>query len=338
MPRLFRAVLLVVVGALVTGCADRSTPTSPLSPTFDKRATRVTIDGVIDRKNEWRNAVSLPFMANAPEALVPAELLVQRDETNLYLAIRIARSAGGLDGEAGFEFDNDNDGVPLEDFDDQIITGGVPPATGLFDAHRFTFNNASQTVADDGAGGTNDGAAALRSDATSTTYEFRHPLNSGDSHDIALTKAFPQVGVEMDIRLLIPGGSLDFGGNTLTQVASFGGYCKLTAFPAVAIGGCASGQVASVRVTRNPSTTVVSLISMGTHQAFLQPLGLFTYDYLGNPVSANCQWQSSDPSIVFVDQNGFVSTGDATGSAVVSASCTTGPFLRAQGAVRITVS
>jgi hypothetical protein len=334
--------LLLAAGVLALGCNDRETPTAPApgAPANDKPTLRVTVDGVIG-KNEWRNAVSLAFKANAPEGLVPAELLAQRDETTLYLAIVIHRPAGGLDGSAGFEFDNDNDGVPLEDLDDQIITGGVPPSSGLADFFRGTFNGSSGSEADALAGGTNDGDAAVNSDATTTTYEFSHPLNSGDPHDIALSKTMRQVGLEADIRIALPGAAdpETFGQNTLTQLAAFGKYCKLTAFPAMAIGPCAEGQVASVRVTRNANTSQVGLISMGTFQTFVEPLGLFTYDYLGNAVAATCDWESSDPGIVQVDQSGHISTASATGSAVISASCSTGGWaLLTQGAVRVDVS
>jgi len=296
--RLAHTVLLAAVGTIALGCGERESPTAPASstPANEKPSLRVTIDGAIG-KNEWRNAASLSFLANAPEGLVPAELLAQRDETTLYLAIVIHRPAGGLDGSAGFEFDNDNDGVPIEDLDDQIITGGVPPSSGLADFYRGTFNGSSGSESDVADGGTNDGQAAVSSDATTTTYEFSHPLDSGDPHDIALGKAMRQVGLEADIRIALPGAAdpETFGQNTLTQLAAFGKYCKLTAFPAVAIGPCAEGQVASVRVTRNASTSQVGLISMGTFQTFVVPLGLFTYDYLGNAVTATCDWESSDP-------------------------------------------
>jgi hypothetical protein len=342
MQRLASTILLAAIGVLALGCGDSESPTPLASgpPAFEKPALRVTIDGIIS-KNEWRNAASLSFKANSPEGLVPAELLAQRDETTLYLAIVIHRPAGGLDGSAAFEFDNDNDDVALEDLDDQIITGGVPPASGLFDAHRATFNGSSGSEGDVAAGGTTDGAAAVGSDAATTTYEFSHPLDSGDRYDVALGKAMRQVGLEADLRIALPGATdpETFGQNTLTQLASFGKYCKLTAFPAVAIGPCPTGQVASVRVTRNASTSQVGFISMGTFQTFVDPLGLFTYDYLGNPVTASCGWQSSDPSIVEVDQSGHISTGAATGSAVISASCSAnGSPLLAEGAVRVDVS
>ena len=190
-------------------------------------------------------------------------------------------------------------------------------------------------------GGLNDCVGAVGSTSTTTTYKMRQPLNGGDIHDIGVSKALRQVGFELDVRIPLPGvASISGSGEEArTQVASFGKYCKLTVFPAVSLGPCPSGQVASVRVTRNQSTTQIGIITMSTHQADVSPLGLFTYDYLCNPVSATCTWSSTDPAIVNVDAGGGLSTGAATGSAVIVAACTTpGSPINTNGQVRVDVT
>jgi hypothetical protein len=333
MYRLYPAAVLAAAGVLAIACGDGTTPT-PTEPAA-VRLGRVKIDGVIG-PNEWRDAAVLRFMASAPEGLVPAELLAQRDDRDLYLAIRIQRPAGGLGGFAEFEFDSDNDGVPFELLDDVFIGGGVPPLTEFGDNHVISDG----VAADVAEGGTSDGVMAVGSDATSTTYEIRRPLDSGDIHDVRLTRASPQTGFELRIAMTIPGGTnpAASGEGTFTQVPTYGGGCKLTAFPAVSISGCPVGQLAMVRVTPNQSTMAVSLISMPTHGAFLEPLGLFTYDYLGTPVSASCTWQSTNPDVVQVDQQGHVTSGAAPGSSVVGAVCLNGAGRPILGSVRIDVS
>ena len=339
MPRAF-IVALFLAGGLLSGCAEEPTPTSPGEATLAGRLARIKIDGAISN-NEWRDAASLDFMVNAPEGLVPARLLAQRDDSHLYLAVVVQRSAGQTNTEADFEFDSDNDGVPFEEFDDAFGTGGFPGSGGCFDGYRAIDAFSSFDAPDDLDGGTNDCVGALGSTATTTTYEMRQPLNGGDIHDIAVGKTLRQVGFELDVRIPLPGLEIitGSGDEARTQVASFGKYCKITMFPAVSLGPCPSGQVASVRVTRNQSTTHIGMITMNPHQADVFPLGLFTYDYLGNPVSATCAWSSTDPTIVSVDAGGGLSTGDATGSAVIIAACTTpGSSINTNGQVRVDVT
>ena len=339
MPRVL-PVALFLAGALLSGCTEEQTPASPSEPTAELRLARLKIDGVISN-NEWRDAASLDFMVNAPERLVPARLYAQRDDSHLYLAVVVQRSAGNTNTEVAFEFDSDNDAVPFEEFDDAFATGGSPGAGGCFDGYRAFENSSSFDAPDALDGGTSDCVGAVGSTATTTTYELRQPLDGGDIHDIAVGKALRQVGFELDVRIPLPGLTEIIGGGdeARTQVASFGKYCKITVFPAVSLGPCPSGQVASVRVTRNQTTTQIGIITMNPHQADVAPLGLFTYDYLGNPVNATCSWQSTDPAIVNVDTGGGLSTGDATGSAIIVAACTTaGSSINTNGQVRVDVT
>lgn len=336
MPRVRPAAALAVAGLLAIGCREEHSLT-PAEPEPDRlRFSRIKIDGVLGA-NEWRDARRLTFMASAPEGLVPAELLVLNDDRDLFLAVRIQRPAANLDGSLFLYFDNDNDEQALEEFDDLIGAGGVPPTKNFGDA--YILKDAAGFAGDESDAGTSDGAGAVGSDANTTVYEIRKPLNSSDIHDFALTSLTPEVGVQLELLMTIPGGtsSVATGEWTSTQVPTFQHYCKISIFRGLTIGGCAAGEVATVRITPRQSDPVVRLITMGTHQAFLEPLGLHTYDYLGNPVTTTCTWQSDNPAVVEVDSQGHISTGAATGTAAVGAVClnTTGnPIL---GTVKITV-
>ena len=334
MPRLRPAAALAVAGLLAIGCREEQSPT-PTEPGL-LRLSRIKIDGVLGG-NEWRDARRLSFMASAPEGLVPAELLALHDDRDLFLAVRIQRPAGNLDGSLFLYFDNDNDEQALEEFDDQIGVGGVPPTDNFGDA--YILADAAGFAGDDSDGGTTDGAGAVGSDANTTVYEIRKPLNSRDIHDFALTKLIPQVGVQLELLMTIPGGtsSVATGEWTATQVPTYQRYCRITAFPGQSISGCAAGEVATVRITPRQSDPVVRLITMGTHQAFLEPLGLYTYDYLGNPVTATCTWQSDNPTVVEVTPQGHISTGAATGIAAVGAVCLNTQGSPILGTVKITV-
>ncbi len=55
-------------------------------------------------------------------------------------------------------------------------------------------------------------------------------------------------------------------------------------------------------------------------------------------MAATCTWQSTNPEVVQVDQEGNVTTGAATGSSVVGAVCLNGAGRPLLGSVRIDVS
>ena len=336
MPRLRPAVALAVAGLLALGCREEQSHTpTPTEPGL-LRLSRIKIDGVLGA-SEWRDAKRLSFMASAPEGLVPAELLVLSDDRDLFLAVRIERPAGNLDGSLFLYFDNDNDGHALEEFHDQIGAGGVPPTNGFGDA--YILKDAAGFSGDEVDGGTTDGAGAVGSDANTTVYEIRKPLNSGDIHDFALTRLAPEVGVELEFLMTIPGGtsSVATGEWTSTQVPTYQRFCRISILRGLTIGGCAAGDVATVRITPRQSDPVVRLITMGTHQAFLEPLGLHTYDYLGNPVTTTCTWQSDNPAVVEVDQQGHITSGAATGTAAVGAVCLNTQGNPILGTVKVTV-
>lgn len=152
MPRAF-PVALFLAGGLLSGCAEERTPTSPSESTLALRIARIKIDGAIST-NEWRDAASLDFKVNAPEGLMSARLLAQRDDSHLYLAVVVQRPAGNANTEADFEFDSDNDGVPFEQFDDAFGTGGFPGSGGCFDGYRAIDASSSFDAPDELEGGT----------------------------------------------------------------------------------------------------------------------------------------------------------------------------------------
>src|SRR6185503_13613091 len=78
----------------------------PARRTLAGRGTAV-VDGVLGA-GEWRQAASLSFHAQLPGGgTAPAELLVMNDDSNLYVAVRVARIVA--DGNSlGLEFDNDD--------------------------------------------------------------------------------------------------------------------------------------------------------------------------------------------------------------------------------------
>ena len=253
MPRAF-PVALFLAGGLLPGCAGRAHPDVTRRPTAAQRLARVKIDGAISN-NEWRDAASLDFMVNAPEGLVPARLLAQRDESHLYLAVVVQRSAGDANTEADFEFDSDNDGVPFEEFDDAFGTGELPGSGGCFDGYRAIVGTGSFDETDDLDGGTNDCVGALGSTATTTTYEMRQPLNGGDIHDIAVGKALRQVGFELDVRIPLPGLEIitGSGDEARTQVASSASTARSLCSQLSASAPAPAARLLPVRVTRNQS-------------------------------------------------------------------------------------
>ena len=316
--------LVIAAASSAVACTESEVPTqtSGTRPPVElvKKSSRIVIDGTMG-KGEWGGASMLPFVTSAPEGLVPATLFVSIDATNLYLAVRIQRPVGTDAVFVAFQFDTDNDGVPFETGDDAIWIDGTSGGTGFVDNFRLGTNFSTDVL----GGGTSDGAAAIGGDLSTTVVEIRHPLNSGDSgHDIALTAATSEVGINFDIQIGFPGltTALTFGEHTTTTVPSPGFFCKLNIGPPLSIGSCPTGRVASVRITPSVGDVAITPLSVGvglTHQ-----LGWSTYDYLGTDVTAvtACGWASNDLAIATVSQAAVV-TGVAIGNTVIFNACAT---------------
>jgi hypothetical protein len=158
-----------------------------------------TVDGVLS-PGEWPGAARLDFVARVPPResgdITPASLYVMNDAVNLYLAVIVWGSFATE--TVTFEFDNDDDGVAMEDGDDVILTNfyvGLKGAIPFYDDFRYRCPGEAMPgrcgPADTDAGegypppGTVDGAAAGSRTGGLIVVEMSHPLSSGDvAHDI----------------------------------------------------------------------------------------------------------------------------------------------------------
>jgi len=187
----------------VPACGGHSLPKYSLQSTSG--SGRATIDGTIS-PGEWAQATTLNIVINLPNgggAL--GKLLVMNDATDLYLAFTFEGTAQL--NSISFEFDIDGDDT-VSAGDDGI---GFNAPDDFVDFVRASGPPACNTPGlcaprDSDVGGTNDGAGAFRNDGTTTVYELRHPLKSGDRHDVALTRG-STIGVLMFIRLITQSGT-----------------------------------------------------------------------------------------------------------------------------------
>lgn len=199
-----------------------------------------TIDGGMSM-GEWDKAARIDFQANIPSndggGTTPATLYVMNDKTNLYLAVRIARTSFGGATNPVFEFDNDNDGVREPGDDGYGMYVGIYSSATFLDAYRYTCPGSPAGSAGCSAldtettrgilpAGANNGAAAAKNDGAYTIIEMSHPFNSGDRlHDFSL-KYGDTVGFSLNLRLF-----------SLTPACNFGPACYAdTEFPGAGTG------------------------------------------------------------------------------------------------------
>ncbi len=187
-----------------------------------------TIDGVLS-PGEWDSAGSIDFSVTLPGndggGTTPAILFVMNDGTNLYLGLKIVRSALGS-ANVVFTFDNNHNGVPGVENGDDVL------------GFSFTFLDNVRTNAppcppgppgycgprDAEIGGSTDGQGAATNDGEFSFYELSHPLNSGDPNDFSLS-AGQTVGFTLSVTLfsLVQPCSSDCGANTIFPI---GGCCN----------------------------------------------------------------------------------------------------------------
>ncbi len=179
-----------------------------------------TIDGRMG-PGEWDKAARVDFQAYLPSndggGTTPATLYVMNDKTDLYVAVKIARSSFGGATNPVLEFDNDNDGA-REDGDDGFgMSVGIYQSPEFYDIYRYSCpgspaNSAGCSAPDSETtrgilpSGASNGATAATNDGTYTIIEMSHPLSSGDTlHDFFL-KAGDTIGFRLNVRLfsLIP--------------------------------------------------------------------------------------------------------------------------------------
>jgi hypothetical protein len=187
-----------------------------------------TIDGVFG-SGEWANAASFAIDVVLPEGgTTPGTLHVMNDASNLYIALRYARSVNDPGKSMALEFDNNGSalfGLPsIEEGDDVIV---MNPGAGFFDDYRTrrppcpTQSICGMLDTDDG--GSVDGSGAFAHDGAFHVYEISHPLRSGDAaHDFSLA-AGQDLGLQVDIRLIAAGAEWPRGFGD-TRWPGGGGY------------------------------------------------------------------------------------------------------------------
>src|SRR3989475_6056025 len=141
-----------------------------------------TIDGVLS-PGEWDAAGQMSFLVNTPEGgTTPATLFVMNDQTNLYLAVRFARSALDAGNSLSFEFDGNSDNI-RDDGDDEI---GFSAGIGFKDLFDTTAPPCASgglcSFLDTDYGGSDDGAAALADDGTVTRARPFPPTSHRGGH------------------------------------------------------------------------------------------------------------------------------------------------------------
>ncbi len=175
-----------------------------------------TVNGTFGA-TEWACASSMPFTANVSGGNAQAIAYWMNNGQNLYLAVRVRRSALDRINSVRFDFDSDGDGV-TELNDDAI---GYDAGTRSFLDQYLTAKclNSSQS----GCGGVDtavNGAGAVANDGTWTTYELSHPLTGGGAQDLSRAPG-QNLGFFLTLRI----GS---GAQGNTQIPGFRIYRSIT--------------------------------------------------------------------------------------------------------------
>jgi hypothetical protein len=202
-----RSHLLQFLLVSASACVD-ATPPLPIPGLRAEPAARSALDAqfvgrvpkggsvVVDGRMspvEWGDALAFPLDVHLPGGgTVPGRLFLKHDGTNLYFAVRYARSEPNESGAVVFEFDANADGVS-ENGDDVFVYNSA--AAQFFDDVRTNQSPpcppdsppAFCAPQDIDVGGTTDGAGAFAVVDGVSGWELAHPLNSGDiGHDFEL--------------------------------------------------------------------------------------------------------------------------------------------------------
>jgi hypothetical protein len=155
-------------------------------------AAQPVVDGRFDAK-EWARAVVYPLRVELPEGgITPGELYILNDSTDLYIAVRYERTTIDMLTEVTLTFDWQRDGIFNEGDDSVGVQAWGCGGSTFYDGVIATTAPPCAVVGsicnsnDQSRGGTEDGAAAVFRDGTVMTHEIRHPLYSGDVHDMAV--------------------------------------------------------------------------------------------------------------------------------------------------------
>lgn len=189
-----------------------------------------TVDGNFTDA-EWACAKTYNFTANVSGGATPATLYVMNDATNVYFAVRLARSGSDKVNTLQFNFDNNdswtaNGGAGAAEAGDEVLS--LDAAKGFIDAYlTLKCTSSSQSSCwgtDPSDGGTRDGSGAFTNDGSYTTYEISHPLNTADNtHDFSLS-----AGGKVGLFLTLQTGS---GATGNTQWPQFRQYLELSIKP-----------------------------------------------------------------------------------------------------------
>ena len=230
-----RIALFPLAALVLVGCQDAQEPVgieTPEEPVFHVQTGgqdalsgfgSATVDGIFS-PGEWDNAGSVDFLANVPPndggGTTPATLFVMNNATNLYLALKIARSSIGGATNPSFEFDNNHNGVRNEGDDLFGMSEGIFSPPTFIDAFRTSQPPCPAGLCglrDVDFGGTNDGTTDASNDGSFTYVEISHPLNSpDDAHDFSLG-AGDIVGFTLGLRLFSLDPACNFGFNCLAD-------------------------------------------------------------------------------------------------------------------------
>jgi hypothetical protein len=185
-----------------------------------------TIDGTLS-PGEWDGATEAAFDINVNGSTRPGRLLVMNNGTDLFFAVSFASAA---DDGSSVALEFDTDGNQQASSGDDFIVLNSDAANAFLDGARTTAApcppNSLCGLADTDLGGTSDGAGAFHYDGTSTVYEARHPLNSGDPDDFALHSG-SVIGTNLSIRIIPSNGAIfdnDFPG----LLGTSGSYLQIT--------------------------------------------------------------------------------------------------------------
>ena len=156
------------------------------------------IDGQI-RQDEWSEAASVKFDVKTPKSAggrsVPGKFLVMNDAINLYLAIQFDAAEEG--NSASFHFDEELRGYRAPG--DDLLLINPSPLVGFLDSH---ISPEYYGISDVDDGGEINGEGSFSNEGGQTSYEFSHPLDSGDYlHDFSLRPG-KIIAFSMSIRLI----------------------------------------------------------------------------------------------------------------------------------------
>ena len=193
---------LAVAVCLAVSSTAVARPVVPLCP-----ANPPQIDGVI-AAGEWDSAQQIDIQVNVPEGgTAPARLYLMNDSRDLFVAMRVARTAVDDATTFSFNLDTNYDRELSEGDDNSGVTYDPYSGSVAFDNVYYTGGACPSLCggSDVDQGGTNDVTAAVTADGTYVTYELTKPLLPTDHTHDATMLAETSLAMTFALRLLAPG-------------------------------------------------------------------------------------------------------------------------------------